>query len=559
MLTKTEEEVIEMRDKLELSIDGDDIPPPMLRFEHAGFDAALMLEIYRQGYQIPTPIQAQAIPLALSGRNIIGLAKTGQGKTLAFIWSMIVHVISQPKSNTLSGPIGLILAPTRELVEQIYHEANKYSKIYDLYICPIYGGAGKYEMTKALKNDPQIVIATPGRLIEMVKIKSTSLSRCSMVVLDEADRMFEMGFESQMTCILDNIRGDRQVLLFSATMRKKVEDFVRRTILNPSSSAADLGHAYSGSEKGLVRIAVGKIGQANADIQQLTIVIKSDEERWLWLSRNIDEFISSGKVLIFVSGKQDSEDLSKALNEYFSQRQLAAKVAYLHGDVDQTERSLIVKRFSKQSESLMTEISVLVATDVASRGLDIKNIHTVINYSVPKNIDTYIHRIGRTGRLGISGVKPGTAYTILLASKDSSFAVDLVQVFGSSGQLIAPDLQLLAESDSKWSKVKYGGGQQSSKFSGGASAGLGITNKRAMTSEMLANETRTSSSQHAAIRTGNSGKQTSNRASEQTAFPTPAPLKGFVRSSQQLHSVQPTIPDSQAAQPTQRKRSRWDT
>lgn len=203
------------------------------------------LEIEKVGYTAPTAIQAQTIPLALSGLDVIGLAKTGSGKTLAYIWPIIVHIMHQPQMQLGDGPIALVLAPTRELASQIFTEAKKFTKVYNIRSTVIYGGAGKFEMSKSLKESPELVIATPGRLIEMIKNKSTNLARCTIAVLDEADRMFEMGFEYQMRSIVQHIRPhDRQILMFSATMKRKIEGFARE-ILNRDS----------------VRVVIGSIGK----------------------------------------------------------------------------------------------------------------------------------------------------------------------------------------------------------------------------------------------------------------------------------------------------------
>jgi ATP-dependent RNA helicase DDX42 len=214
-------------------------------------------------------------------------------------------------------------------------------------------------------------------------------------------------------------------------------------------------------------------------------VLDVPTQRWQWLSSNIDEFVADGKVLVFVSSKADTEDVAKQLTLYFIARQLDIGVAFIHGDKDQTERMNIIKQFSKKDGT-----TILVATDVASRGLDIKDIRTVINYTTPKNIETYVHRIGRTGRMGIDGVTPGTAYS-LLTNLDSSFAVDLVQNLKLSSQPVPSTLQKLAESDPKWMKLKHG--FHSNNHNTGSSGkvvgiGFGDPNKapRAMTSELLA-------------------------------------------------------------------------
>mmetsp|Transcript_32379 Transcript_32379/g.44361 ORF Transcript_32379/g.44361 Transcript_32379/m.44361 type:complete len:625 (+) Transcript_32379:410-2284(+) len=446
-------------------------PKPIQRFSQAGFDSILLSEINKAGFEFPTPIQAQALPIALSGFDLIGLAKTGSGKTLAYLWPMLIHILAQPQMNVGDGPIGLVLVPTRELATQIYSEANKFAKGYGIRPCAIYGGAGKYEMSKALKTAPELVVATPGRFIEMVRCKATNLRRCTMVVLDEADRMFEMGFEYQMRSIVSNVRPDRQTLMFSATMKKKVEGFAREMLKNE------------------IRIVVGTIGQANPDIHQVAELLPDEMSKWSWLSSRIDDFAAEGKVLIFVLSKAGVEELTKSLRAFFQSRQLDVVVDCLHGDKDQSDRQAVMQRFGNKG----TTTRCLVATDIASRGLDVKDIRTVINYDVAKNIETYVHRIGRTGRMGVDGVVPGTAYT-LLTPKESSFAVDLVQNLTLSQQPVSAELMRLAELDPKWAYVRNrrggaGGRGSYGMSSGGAKAGLGSANSaRAMTSEMLAKE-----------------------------------------------------------------------
>lgn len=569
----TDDIVQQYLEDLEISITGENVPRPIQRFEHAGFDFQLVREISRLGFTNPTAIQAQALPIILSGRNLIGLAKTGSGKTFAYIWPMLMHVLAQTPQTYGDGPIGLVLAPTRELVLQIHQEAKKFSHLYDITLCPIFGGAGKWEMTKALKETPQIVIATPGRLIELIKLKATDLMRCSMIVLDEADRMFDLGFEPQASCILKNVRGDAQIVLFSATMKRKIEDFIRTSIEYRGSTWAQKN---SVPVQDIIRIVVGKIGQANPDIQQIALILRSVDEKWTWLASQIDDFVASGKVLVFVSGKLDTEELSRKLSTYFIGRQLDIKVAYLHGDMDQNERSSIIKKFSKSSSNISDDVAILVATDVASRGLDIKNVHTVINYDVPKNIDSYVHRIGRTGRMGVDGVKPGTAYTLCTRS-DSSFSVDLVKNLRLSGQLVSPELQTLAESDPKYNRINRGGAT--------ASSGLGGQyGKRAMTSEMMANESKPSADRShlqfsrllgsnpvhpQPLQSGNSPAigvkkgRFSSYANSDSSYSQGTNVKGFVRGATTLSSVsqdaRPPTAGTATDQIVTKKRSRWDT
>jgi ATP-dependent RNA helicase DDX42 len=383
-------DILKFRNELDISVIGNNIPDPIKTFEDAGFESFLLNNIKKLGFESPTPIQCQALPVALSGRDMIGLAKTGSGKTLSFIWPMIVHILDQPQMQIgIDGPIGIILAPTRELAAQIYSEAVKFCKLYNINVCAIFGGSGKWEMTKALKEAPEIVVATPGRFIDLIKAKATNLQRCTMIVLDEADRMFEMGFEYQMRSIVNNIRPDRQTLMFSATMKKKVEEFARHILTDP------------------IRVVIDTIGKSNPDIQQVVEIFQDENQKLSWLYSHADEFIAEGKVLVFVSSKIGTETIAENLRNYFLQRQLAVGIECLHGDKDQNERTAAIKKFSKTEET-----AILVATDVASRGLDIKNIRTVINFEAPKNIETYVHRIGRTGRMGFEGIIPGVAFTL---------------------------------------------------------------------------------------------------------------------------------------------------
>lgn len=299
------EEISQWRKELELTVTPSSFqihcPSPVKTFRQCGFPIQLLKEIENQGYEKPTAIQAQSIPIILSGNDLLALAKTGSGKTLAYVWPMLIHILDQPQMKIGDGPIALVLVPTRELANQIFVEVKKYAKLFQIRFTVIYGGAGKYEMSKSLKESPEIVIATPGRLIEMIKMKATNLLRLTYIVLDEADRMFEMGFEYQIRSILYNIQPSKQLLMFSATMKKRIENFAREMFTNNNE----------------VRVVVGMIGQANADIQQLTHIVPDVNEKWL---SEIDEFAASGKVLIFVLSKSDTEELTYKLTEFFQRR-----------------------------------------------------------------------------------------------------------------------------------------------------------------------------------------------------------------------------------------------
>lgn len=563
------QEIAELRSSLNISVVGNSSIGPIRNFDEFHFPRQIVAEIRHQGFEAPTPIQSQAVPLVMSGYDVIALAQTGSGKTLSFVWPLIVHILDQPPRRTthLEGPIGLILAPTRELVSQIYHEAKKYTKTVNITVCAIYGGAGKYEMTKALQEQPELVVATPGRLIDLLKDQATNLRRCTMVVLDEADRMLDMGFESQMRSIVQQIRPDRQTLLFSATMKKKIESLARELLIHP------------------IRVSVGWIGQANPDIRQIVEIFPNISSKHAWLMSHLDAFVADGKVLLFVSRIEDTEELRRSLTRYFQSRQLAIAIECLHGDMDSYDRSNVLRRFGKRIHADAingnndNEIHVLIATDVASRGLDIKDIRTVINYQVPKNIETHIHRIGRTGRMGVEGVTPGIAYSLLL-STETSFAVDLVQNLRLSKQPVAPELQIMAERDPKWSHIRHFEDEThldstcktSRKFS--TSVGLGHASHVAPPQSSAEAASRTmggnisNKTDSTSIIGKNERSKFDNGSNHSTSdFLPSSRLPGFVRSSQVYHSnindqekdiVSSDISASIA--PTERKRkSKWDT
>mmetsp|Transcript_12665 Transcript_12665/g.18951 ORF Transcript_12665/g.18951 Transcript_12665/m.18951 type:complete len:698 (-) Transcript_12665:73-2166(-) len=408
-------QIMQLREDLQISVEGRDVPVPIESFKQAGFSDNLLLEIIKQGFEAPTPIQSQALPVALSGRDIIGVAKTGSGKTLAFVWPMLMHVCDQRFIEKGEGPIAVILSPTRELATQIYSEAKKFAKKLDVKVCAVFGGAGKWEMKKALKEGPEIVIATPGRLIEMIKTKATNLLRCTMVVLDEADRMFDLGFGYQMRSIVDQIRPSRQTMLFSATFKRKVEQLARDVLNDP------------------IRVNIGAGGSmtANEDIKQVVEVLDNDLKKWPWLVGRIDGFVENGKVLIFVKNKVGCEELCKSIN---MNTKFNGQAAFIHGDKDQTERESTLRQFRHGT------VKILVATDVASRGLDIKDVNTVVSYDMAKNIETHIHRVGRTGRMSKEeGVKVGAAFT-LFTPKQHALAADMVKHLNNSKQAVPAEL-----------------------------------------------------------------------------------------------------------------------
>uniref|UniRef100_A0A3Q2YLV7 ATP-dependent RNA helicase DDX42 n=1 Tax=Hippocampus comes TaxID=109280 RepID=A0A3Q2YLV7_HIPCM len=429
-------QVVELRQKLNLRVSGAAPPKPCTSFAHFSFDEQLMHQIRKSEYTQPTPIQCQGVPIALSGRDMIGIAKTGSGKTAAFIWPMLVHIMDQKELEPGDGPIAVIVCPTRELCQQIHAECKRFGKAYSLRSVAVYGGGSMWEQAKALQDGAEIVVCTPGRLIDHVKKKATSLQRVSYLVFDEADRMFDMGFEYQVRSIASHVRPDRQTLLFSATFRKKIERLARDILMDP------------------IRVVQGDIGEANEDVTQVVEMLPSGTDKWSWLTRRLVEFTSSGSVLIFVTKKANSEELATNLT------QEGYSLGLLHGDMDQSERNKVISDFKKKN------LPVLVATDVAARGLDIPSIRTVVNYDVARDIDTHTHRIGRTGRAGEKGV----AYT-LLTNKDTTFAGDLVRNLEGANQSVSKELMDLALQNPWFRKSRFKGGKGKKLNIGGGGLG----------------------------------------------------------------------------------------
>ncbi|XVF72756.1 hypothetical protein PTKIN_Ptkin12aG0145900 [Pterospermum kingtungense] len=437
-----EQEVAEYQKSLAIRVSGFDVPRPIKTFEDCGFSPELMRAIAKQGYEKPTSIQCQAMPIVLSGRDIIGIAKTGSGKTASFVLPMIVHIMDQPELQKEEGPIGVICAPTRELAHQIFLETKKFAKAYGIRSSAVYGGMSKLDQFKELKAGCEIVIATPGRLIDMLKMKALTMRRATYLVLDEADRMFDLGFEPQIRSIVGQIRPDRQTLLFSATMPRKVEKLAREILSDP------------------IRVTVGEVGMANEDITQLVHVVPSDSEKLPWLLEKLPGMIDEGDVLVFASKKASVDEIESQLS------QKGFKVAALHGDKDQASRMEILQKFKSGI------YHVLIATDVAARGLDIKSIKSVVNFDIAKEMDMHVHRIGRTGR---AGDKDGVAYT-LITQKEARFAGELVNSLIAAGQNVSMELMDLAMKDGRFRSkrdARKGGGKKGRGRGGGAGGGSG--------------------------------------------------------------------------------------
>ncbi|ESQ34701.1 hypothetical protein EUTSA_v10006608mg [Eutrema salsugineum] len=417
----TDEEVTAYRKELELKVHGKDVPRPIRSWHQTGLTSKILDTMNKLKYEKPMPIQTQALPIIMSGRDCIGVAKTGSGKTLGFVLPMLRHIKDQPPVEAGEGPIGLVMAPTRELVQQIHSDIKKFSKALGIRCVPVYGGSGVAQQISELKRGTEIVVCTPGRMIDILCTSSgkiTNLRRVTFLVMDEADRMFDMGFEPQITRIIQNIRPDRQTVLFSATFPRQVETLARKVLNKP------------------IEIQVGGRSVVNKDIAQL-VEVRPEGERFFRLLELLGEWYEKGKILIFVQSQEKCDSLFKDM----------IKRSYpclsLHGGKDQTDRESTISDFKSNVCSL------LIATSIAARGLDVKDLELVVNYDAPNHYEDYVHRVGRTGRAG----RKGCAVTFI-SEDDAKYAPDLVKALELSEQPVPDDLKAIA--DGFMAKVKQG-------------------------------------------------------------------------------------------------------
>jgi ATP-dependent RNA helicase DDX46/PRP5 len=433
----TPEEVADLRHELDgIKVKPDDVPRPVTKWAQMGLLQATMDVFNRVRFDRPTSIQAQAIPIAESGRDLIGVAKTGSGKTLAFGIPMIRHVLDQRPLKPSDGPIGLILAPTRELSLQIVAELKPFLNASGITIKCAYGGQPISDQIAMIKRGGiHILCATAGRLIDLLQSNSgrvLNFRRITYVVLDEADRMFDMGFEPQVMKILANVRPDRQTILFSATFPKNMAALARKALNKPAE------------------VIIGGRSKVAPDItQRISIVPASYEKKIAKLLLHLGQLFSddeNSQVLIFTERQETAEDL---LSKLFKAKYYATNT--IHGAKDQTDRNEAINEF-KQGV-----LSILVATSVAARGLDVPGLAMVYNFDCPTHLEDYVHRCGRTGRAGNKGI----AVTLVENPGQERFAVHVVKALKESGAEVPADLLAMANTfheKAKSGAEKYYGG-----------------------------------------------------------------------------------------------------
>ncbi|XP_072247656.1 probable ATP-dependent RNA helicase DDX43 [Leuresthes tenuis] len=415
------------------------IPSPCRTFLEA-FELypEIMENIDRVGFSKPTPIQSQAWPVLLSGEDLIAIAQTGTGKTLAYLLPGFIHMDGQlvPRAER-GGPGMLVLTPTRELALQIETECNKYQYKGYKSVC-IYGGGDRRRQINVVKSGVDIVIATPGRLNDLQMNEFINLRSITYLVLDEADRMLDMGFEPQILKILLDIRPDRQTVMTSATWPTGVRRLSKSYLKNP------------------MMVYVGTLDLATVNTVQQTVLIVREEEKKAYVFDFIRSMLPQDKVLIFVGKKLMADDLSSDM----CLEGLA--VQSLHGDHEQCDREEALKDFKE------SRVRILVATDLASRGLDVHDITHVFNYDFPRNIEEYVHRVGRTGRAGRSG-----AAVTLVTRENWRMAPELISILERAGQEVPDELVLMAERFAKHKREKEMCNPRGAQGRGGGGGGWG--------------------------------------------------------------------------------------
>ncbi len=386
-------------------------------FADLGLSDKLIQAVTDSGYTTPTPIQAQAIPPVLMMRDLIGIAQTGTGKTASFVLPMI-DILAEGRSRARM-PRSLILEPTRELAAQVAENFEKYGKYHKLSMALLIGGVSMGDQVKALEKGVDVLIATPGRLMDLYDRGNILLTGCNLLVIDEADRMLDMGFIPDIETICTRLPAQRQTLLFSATMPPPIKKLADKFLTNPKS------------------IEVARTGSANASIEQGKVRVSSRRKRDT-LFNMLDAGVQT--AIVFCNRKTTVRDLNKAL------RQGGFDSGEIHGDMEQSARLAELEKFKNGT------INILVASDVAARGLDIKGVSHVFNYDAPWHPDDYVHRIGRTGRAGATG----KAFTFI-TEDDAEALANIEKLIGTTiPEVVVEGVEAPAQDDNPRDKPAKG-------------------------------------------------------------------------------------------------------
>ncbi|XP_001358660.5 ATP-dependent RNA helicase dbp2 [Drosophila pseudoobscura] len=416
------------------------IPNPVWTFEQCFAEYPDLLgEIEKQGFPKPSPIQSQAWPILLKGHDMIGIAQTGTGKTLAFLLPGMIHTEYQsiPRGQR-GGANVLVLAPTRELALQIEMEVKKYS-FRDMRAVCVYGGGCRRMQISDVERGAEIIICTPGRLNDLVQAKVIDVSSITYLVLDEADRMLDMGFEPQIRKVLMDIRPDRQTIMTSATWPPGVRRLAQSYMNNP------------------IQVCVGSLDlAATHSVKQVIELLEDESEKYGIIKSFIKNMTKTDKIIVFCGRKARADDLSSdlTLDGFMTQ--------CIHGSRDQSDREQAI------ADIKSGVVRILIATDVASRGLDIEDISHVINYDFPRNIEEYVHRVGRTGRAG----RTGTSISFITRS-DWGMAQELINILEEADQVVPEQLHSMARRFKAMKERRAAEGGGGGGRSGGGGGGYG--------------------------------------------------------------------------------------
>ncbi|EDW11775.1 ATP-dependent RNA helicase vasa isoform X2 [Drosophila mojavensis] len=390
-------------DNIPVKVTGENVPPPIKSFDQARLRGSVLENVVKSGYVVPTPIQKVSIPVIAEGRDLMACAQTGSGKTAAFLLPILSNILDESHDLEIGKPQAVIVSPTRELAIQIFNEARKFAYSTYLKISIVYGGTSFKYQNECITKGCHVLIATPGRLLDFVDRTFITFNDTRFVVLDEADRMLDMGFSDSMRKIMHHqtMRAEHQTLMFSATFPEEIQRMAGEFLRN------------------YVFVTIGVVGGACSDVQQTIYEVNKFNKR-----SKLMEILREGAdgTIVFVETKRAADFLAS----FFSETEFPT--TSIHGDRLQSQREQALRDFKNGT------MKVLIATSVASRGLDIKNVKHVINYDMPSNIDDYVHRIGRTGRVGNSG----RATSFFDPDQDRAIAGDLIKILEGSGQEV-PD------------------------------------------------------------------------------------------------------------------------
>ena len=430
-----------IRTKWHILTEGEDIPPPIRSFRDMAFPPPILEALKVKNVKRPTPIQMQGLTVALSGRDMVGIAFTGSGKTLSFSLPLVMAAMEEEARMPLipgEGPVGIVLAPSRELARQTYEVVMEFCEAIANYGDPRYpcvrsqlligGESGRDQLQLFRDRGVHCVVATPGRLRDFLKKRSINLDICRYICLDEADRMLDLGFDEEVGEIMNHFHHQRQTILYSATFPKKFQDFAKQTLVRP------------------VVVNVGRAGAANLDVIQEVEYVK-EEAKIVYLLECLQK--TAPPVVIFCEKKGDVDDI----HEYLLLKGVEA--VSIHGGKDQEERNEAIALYKQGKKD------VLVATDIAAKGLDFADIQHVINFDMPSEIENYVHRIGRTGRCG----KTGVATTFINKSCEETTLLDLKHLLKEAHQRIPPVLMIM--DDPLENVTADGSGTKGCSFCGG--------------------------------------------------------------------------------------------